>query len=33
MARARELLREVIAQLQSKAEFKQIKIVIDVDPQ
>lgn len=33
MARARELLREVIAQMQSKAEFKQIKIVIDVDPQ
>ena len=33
MARARELLRDVLDQMHSHAEFKQIKIVIDVDPQ
>ena len=33
MARARELLREVLAQMQQQADFKQIKVIIDVDPQ
>ena len=33
MARARELLREVIAEVKSKEDFKTIKIVVDVDAQ
>jgi primosomal protein N' (replication factor Y) len=33
MARARDLLREVIADFRSQAEFKLIKVVVDVDAQ